>query len=76
MGLLKKPFTICIQDSRKLEQVYCDPVQRLVADCVLMDDDTAVVSDRKGSLVVLSCANHSEGKLKCAHNAVTLSVYI
>ncbi|KAL8463769.1 hypothetical protein ACS0TY_033641 [Phlomoides rotata] len=48
------------EDSRKLEQTYCDPVQRLVADCVLMDDDTAFVSDRKGSVVVLSCANHLE----------------
>ncbi|KAI3471505.1 hypothetical protein Pfo_028155 [Paulownia fortunei] len=48
------------EDSRKLEQVYCDPVQRLVADCVLMDVDTAFVSDRKGSVVVLSCANHLE----------------
>lgn len=46
-----------------MEQIYCDPVQRLVADCVLMDVDTAFVSDRKGSVVVLSCANHLEGDL-------------
>ncbi|KAG8371805.1 hypothetical protein BUALT_Bualt12G0001400 [Buddleja alternifolia] len=45
------------EESRKLEQVYCDPVRRIVADCVLMDVDTAVVSDREGSVVVLSCAN-------------------
>ncbi|KAF5181745.1 Splicing factor 3b subunit [Thalictrum thalictroides] len=38
----------------KLEQLYCDPVQRLVADCTLMDMDTAVVSDRRGSVTVLS----------------------
>ncbi|KAF2289555.1 hypothetical protein GH714_037126 [Hevea brasiliensis] len=48
------------EDTRKLEQVYCDPSQRLVADCVLMDVDTAVVSDRKGSIALLSCSNLSE----------------
>ncbi|KAK2985367.1 hypothetical protein RJ640_029324 [Escallonia rubra] len=48
------------EDARKLEQLYCDPVQRLVADCTLMDVDTAVVSDRKGSIAVLSCSNHLE----------------
>ncbi|XP_059668567.1 uncharacterized protein LOC132313688 isoform X2 [Cornus florida] len=48
------------EDARKLEQLYCDPVQRLVADCILMDVDTAVVSDRKGSIAVLSCLNHLE----------------
>ncbi|RVX09622.1 hypothetical protein CK203_012209 [Vitis vinifera] len=48
------------EDSRKLEQLYCDPEQRLVADCILMDVDTAVVSDRKGSIAVLSCSNHLE----------------
>lgn len=49
------------QDARKLEQLYCDPSQRLVAECLLMDLDTAVVSDRKGSIAVLSCADHLEG---------------
>ena len=28
-----------------------------------MDVDTAVVSDRKGSIAVLSCSNHLEGKI-------------
>ncbi|KAK6149257.1 hypothetical protein DH2020_016782 [Rehmannia glutinosa] len=60
------------EDSRKLEQVYCDPVQRLVADCVLMDVDTAFVSDRKGSVVVLSCANHLEENVSPERN-LTLS---
>ncbi|WCJ34079.1 Cleavage and polyadenylation specificity factor (CPSF) A subunit protein [Euphorbia peplus] len=63
------------EDTRKLEQLYCDPSQRLVADCILMDDDTAVVSDRKGSIAVLSCPSHSECnaspecnlKLNCAY---------
>ncbi|KAL6986955.1 hypothetical protein U1Q18_012714 [Sarracenia purpurea var. burkii] len=48
------------EDARKLDQIYCDPVQRLVADCILMDVDTAVVSDRKGSIAVLSCSNQLE----------------
>ncbi|KAK1578692.1 hypothetical protein Q3G72_032416 [Acer saccharum] len=48
------------EDSRKLEQIYCDPSQRLVADCILMDVDTAVVSDRKGSIAVLSCSDRLE----------------
>lgn len=62
----KFPYIVSTQDARKLEQVYCDPVQRLVADCVLMDVNTAVVSDRKGSIAVLSCANYLEGTLICA----------
>ncbi|KAJ8754519.1 hypothetical protein K2173_005680 [Erythroxylum novogranatense] len=49
------------EDSKKLEQLYCDPTQRLVADCVLMDVDTAVVSDRKGSIAVLSSSDRLEG---------------
>lgn len=60
------------EDSRKLEQIYCDPVQRLVADCVLMDNDTAFVSDRKGSVVVLSCANNLEDNVSPERN-LTLS---
>ncbi|PIN20426.1 Splicing factor 3b, subunit 3 [Handroanthus impetiginosus] len=60
------------EDSRKLEQVYCDPVQRLVADCVLMDVDTAFVSDRKGRVVVLSCASHLEDNASPERN-LTLS---
>ncbi|KAL3632383.1 hypothetical protein CASFOL_025367 [Castilleja foliolosa] len=60
------------EDSRKLEQVYCDPVQRLVADCVLMGVDTAFVSDRKGSVVVLSSANHLEDNVSPERN-LTLS---
>ncbi|GLJ45340.1 hypothetical protein SUGI_0954330 [Cryptomeria japonica] len=45
------------EDQRKLEQLYCDPVQRLVADCVLVDLDTALVSDRRGNFCALSCPN-------------------
>ncbi|XP_027351494.1 pre-mRNA-splicing factor prp12 isoform X1 [Abrus precatorius] len=47
------------EEARKLEQLYCDPALRLVADCILMDADTAVVSDRKGSIAVL-CTDHWE----------------
>lgn len=46
-----------------MEQLYSDPVQRLVADCLLMNIDTAVVSDRKGSIAVLSSSHHSGGEL-------------
>ncbi|KAL0339515.1 UNVERIFIED_CONTAM: DNA damage-binding protein 1b [Sesamum radiatum] len=63
------------EDSRKLEQVYCDPVQRLVADCVLMDVDTAFVSDRKGSVVVLSCANHVEDNASPERNLTLCCSY-
>ncbi len=50
-----------VQDTQQLEQLYCDPVHRLVADCVLMDTDTAVASDRHGNFCVLSCTNIPEG---------------
>lgn len=56
-------YLLLIQDARKLEQLYSDPVQRLVADCMLMDADTAVVSDRKGSVAILSRPSHFEGIL-------------
>ncbi|XP_038973265.1 splicing factor 3B subunit 3 isoform X1 [Phoenix dactylifera] len=48
------------EDLKKLELLYSDPVQRLVADCALMDCDTAVVSDRRGNISVLSCTNNLE----------------
>lgn len=48
------------EGARKLEQVFCDPSLRLVADCVLMDVNSAAVSDRKGSIVVLSSPDHLE----------------
>ncbi|RZC69672.1 hypothetical protein C5167_032809 [Papaver somniferum] len=52
------------EEPRRLKQLYCDPVQRLVADCTLMDMDTAVVSDRKGNLTVLSCPNRVEEEIQ------------
>lgn len=72
------------EDARKLEQIYCDPSQRLVADCVLMDVDTAVVSDRKGSIAVLSCSDRLEDNaspecnltLNCAYHMGEIAVSI
>lgn len=55
-------YFLAVKDSKKLQQLYCDPYQRLVGDCILMDVNTAVVSDRKGSIAVLSCADYLEGK--------------
>lgn len=63
------------EDARKLEQIYCDPSQRLVADCVLMDVDTAVVSDRKGSIAVLSCSDRLEDNASPECNLTPNCVY-
>lgn len=52
-------FYAYYEDTKKVDQLYSDPVQRLVADCLLMNLDTAIVSDRKGSIAVLSCSHHS-----------------
>ncbi|XP_078180598.1 cleavage and polyadenylation specificity factor (CPSF) A subunit protein isoform X2 [Carex rostrata] len=48
------------EDAKKLELEYSDPAQRLVADCALMDRETAVVSDRRGSISILSCLKNLE----------------
>ncbi|ESQ48841.1 hypothetical protein EUTSA_v10019900mg [Eutrema salsugineum] len=48
------------EDVKKLHQIYCDPAQRLVADCFLMDANSVAVSDRKGSVAILSCKDHSD----------------
>ena len=45
---------------KKLHQIYCDPAQRLVGDCFLMDANSVAVSDRKGSIAILSCKDHSD----------------
>lgn len=63
MFYLSVLITMLLQDAKKVEQVYSDPVQRLVADCLLMNKDTAVVSDRKGNISVLSSSHHSGGEL-------------
>ncbi|KAI9122007.1 hypothetical protein K1719_006696 [Acacia pycnantha] len=69
------------EEARKLEQLYCDPYQRLVADCILLDTDTAVVSDRKGNISVL-CSEHLEDnvcpecnlKLRCAYHMAEVAM--
>ncbi|BBM97233.1 splicing factor 3B subunit 3 [Marchantia polymorpha subsp. ruderalis] len=45
------------EDTHTLEQLHCDPVKRLVADCVLTELNTAVVTDRNGNFCILSSAN-------------------
>lgn len=57
-GVLFYSYT---DDLRKLEQLFSDPAQRLVADCTLLNMDIAVVSDRRGSISVLSNVDDLEG---------------
>ncbi|ERN01370.1 splicing factor 3B subunit 3 isoform X1 [Amborella trichopoda] len=65
------------EDLRKLEQLYCDPVQRIVADCSLLDLDTGVVSDRRGNICFLSCANYSEDNVSPERNlTISCSYYV
>lgn len=53
-------FFMLSKDVKKLHQIYSDPAQRLVADCFLMDANSVAVSDRKGSMAILSCKDHSD----------------
>ncbi|CAI9101020.1 OLC1v1038241C2 [Oldenlandia corymbosa var. corymbosa] len=57
-------FFSYLEEGKKLLQVHCDPSHRLVADCILLDVDTAVVTDRKGSITVLSRPEHAEGNIR------------
>ncbi|KAK7244494.1 hypothetical protein RIF29_39317 [Crotalaria pallida] len=61
------------EEARKFEQLYPDPSQRLVAGCILMDSETAVVSDRKGGIVVL-CTTYLEGC--CAVSALRVGASV
>lgn len=63
------------EETKKLDQIFCDPSQRLVADCILMDVDTAVVSDRKGSIAVLSCSDRSEDNASPERNLTLCCAY-
>ncbi|RYR53278.1 hypothetical protein Ahy_A06g028291 isoform B [Arachis hypogaea] len=38
------------EDTKRLEQLYSAPSLRLVADCILMDAEMAVIFDRKGCI--------------------------
>ncbi|KAK9664642.1 hypothetical protein RND81_14G057800 [Saponaria officinalis] len=60
------------EDAKKLEQTYCDPGQRLIADCLLTEPKTAFVSDRKGSFTILTSSTHSEDNVSPERN-LTLS---
>ncbi|KAK8954298.1 DNA damage-binding protein 1b [Platanthera zijinensis] len=57
-GILFYSYT---DELRKLEQLFSDPAQRLVADCTLLNMDIAVVSDRRGSISVLSNVDDLKG---------------
>uniref|UniRef100_K3ZQ29 DNA damage-binding protein 1 n=1 Tax=Setaria italica TaxID=4555 RepID=K3ZQ29_SETIT len=59
---------------RKLELIYSDPAQRLVGDIALLNCETAVVSDRRGSISVLSSARLEESPQK--NLAVNCSFYM
>ncbi|OMO51866.1 hypothetical protein CCACVL1_29540 [Corchorus capsularis] len=63
------------EETKKLEQTFCDPSQRLVADCVLTDVDTAVVSDRKGSIAVLSCSDRAQDNASPERNLTLTCAY-
>ncbi|XP_058738917.1 uncharacterized protein LOC131610877 isoform X3 [Vicia villosa] len=73
------------EEAKKLEQLYGDPSFRLVANCLLMDDNTAIVSDRKGSIAVL-CSDHLEApnnvrsecnlRISCAYFMAEIAVSI
>ncbi|KAL6845690.1 hypothetical protein ACP4OV_024513 [Aristida adscensionis] len=64
------------ENLRKLELVYSDPTQRLVGDVALLDCDTAVVSDRRGSLSVLSCTRMAVSESPQKNLAVDCSFYM
>lgn len=65
------------EDAKKLEQIYCDPGQRLVADCLLTNLDTTFVSDRKGTVAVLTSSSHLEDNASPECNlTVSCSYYL
>ncbi|MCO5592813.1 hypothetical protein L7F22_046816 [Adiantum nelumboides] len=59
----------------KLEQLYCDPMRRLVADCTLVDQNTAMVTDRHGNFSVLSCGKLSEDSSSPERNLISRCWY-
>ncbi|XP_062187510.1 uncharacterized protein LOC133890903 isoform X2 [Phragmites australis] len=61
---------------RKLELIYSDPAQRLVGDIALLNCETAVVSDRRGSISVLSCARLEVSESPQKNLAVNCSFYM
>ncbi|TKW31048.1 hypothetical protein SEVIR_2G079300v4 [Setaria viridis] len=61
---------------RKLELIYSDPAQRLVGDIALLNCETAVVSDRRGSISVLSSARLEVSESPQKNLAVNCSFYM
>ncbi|KAL6594944.1 hypothetical protein ACP70R_048047 [Stipagrostis hirtigluma subsp. patula] len=64
------------ENHRKLELMYSDPAQRLVGDVALLNCHTAVVSDRRGSISVLSCARMGVSESPQKNLAVDCSFYM
>ncbi|KAF0907055.1 hypothetical protein E2562_014661 [Oryza meyeriana var. granulata] len=64
------------ENLRKLELIYSDPVQRLVGDVALLSCETAVVSDRRGSISVLSCPRLEVSESPEKNLAVHCSFYM
>ncbi|KAF3772493.1 hypothetical protein EJ110_NYTH57773 [Nymphaea thermarum] len=69
-------FYSYLEDQNKLEQLHCDPCQRLVADCALVNLETAFVSDRRGSVAVLSSFSHLEGKSNILTSNSDIIIYL
>ncbi|ONM52275.1 Cleavage and polyadenylation specificity factor (CPSF) A subunit protein [Zea mays] len=64
------------ESHRKLELVYSDPAHRLVGDIALLNCETAVVSDRRGSISVLSCTRLEVSESPQKNLAVNCSFYM
>uniref|UniRef100_A0A0E0E8X5 DNA damage-binding protein 1 n=1 Tax=Oryza meridionalis TaxID=40149 RepID=A0A0E0E8X5_9ORYZ len=64
------------ENLRKLELIYSDPAQRLVGDVALLSCETAVVSDRRGSISVLSCPRLEVSESPEKNLAVHCSFYM
>ncbi|KAF8768534.1 hypothetical protein HU200_007544 [Digitaria exilis] len=61
---------------RKLDLIYSDPAQRLVGDIALLNCETAVVSDRRGSISVLSSARLEVSESPQKNLVVNCSFYM
>jgi len=64
------------ESHRKLELIYSDPAQRLVGDIALLNCETAVVSDRRGSISVLSSTRLEISESPQKNLAVNCSFYM
>jgi len=64
------------ESNRKLELIYSDPAQRLMGDIALLNCETAVVSDRRGSISVLSSTRLEISESPQKNLAVNCSFYM